>query len=281
MSDTVPSDDPSALLDQHNAIQAEAAAEAKARLARREEEARRGAAEGALYTGVYSLIASINKGWPVDLHRPDWGYWVPCMAKLIVGACHAWLEEGHPATLFGGAPPDEWTYPRRYAQTVLQAAMHGEGEEEIKNRLQVAVDKDCIELWQEFRDLPPTFLRPARDEGQPSPTPVAESHAGQKNDPQLGVEEEADPSPGLGAPLPLFLSASDLTKHLNQIAPHANLSTNSVEVELRRYRKKFPDCAVDTRDTDDGARRRNEPYWIYRTSEVWPHLLKHFRLTDG
>jgi hypothetical protein len=66
-----------------------------------------------------------------------------------------------------------------------------------------------------------------------------------------------------------FLSASELASMLG-------LEKNAVEVELRRHRKDCPDCAVDI-----GAdRRRGEPSYLYRVSDVLPHLKEHFRLTD-
>jgi hypothetical protein len=73
--------------------------------------------------------------------------------------------------------------------------------------------------------------------------------------------------------LPILLPASALARHLK-------LETNPVDVELRRYREKFPDCAVDTAAADSGSRRRNEPRWLYRTADVLPRLRAHFALTD-
>jgi hypothetical protein len=45
----------------------------------------------------------------------------------------------------------------------------------------------------------------------------------------------------------------------------------AVESFLRRYRDKYPDCCVNP-DT----RRKNEPKYLYRPSEVLPALREHF-----
>src|SRR5205085_1494242 len=67
-------------------------------------------------------------------------------------------------------------------------------------------------------------------------------------------------------PLSELLSAGDLAKILNE-------PVGRVEVALRRYRGKYPDCAIET----EKDRRRTDPAFMYRTKEVWPFLLKKKR----
>jgi hypothetical protein len=171
MSDTISPDDPRALLGEYDAIQAIVAEEAKARRAQEEEKSRRSAAVGKLHDAVYSLISDINQAWVGNpTHRPNWDYHLPRLAAAIVGACQAWREEGRPDTLFDAGPPAWWDSPRTYAQTVFRAAMHGEGEGKVEERLRAAADGDRRELWQWFRDLPQEFLNPPPLEiiGQPT-----------------------------------------------------------------------------------------------------------------
>jgi hypothetical protein len=70
---------------------------------------------------------------------------------------------------------------------------------------------------------------------------------------------------------PSLLSSSDLADRLH-------LSRNAVEVFLRRYRRDYPDCAIET---EPEGRRRNEPRYLYRVADVLLHLRNHFSLTDG
>jgi hypothetical protein len=66
---------------------------------------------------------------------------------------------------------------------------------------------------------------------------------------------------------PQFLSASDLANRLG-------VSTNAVDAFLRRYRKQYPDSAIETE-----GRRRCEARYLYRVTDVLPHLRAHFDLT--
>jgi hypothetical protein len=63
-----------------------------------------------------------------------------------------------------------------------------------------------------------------------------------------------------------LLSAPDLARQLG-------MGEARVESALRRYRKKYPDCYVET---EPGGRRRNEPKYLYRAGDVVP-LLKDLR----
>jgi hypothetical protein len=88
----------------------------------------------------------------------------------------------------------------------------------------------------------------------------------------LRREPSAEGAVGTALPplLASFLSASELATMLG-------LKNDAVEVELRRYRQKYPDCAVDT--MADG-RRRNEPRYLYRVVDVLSHLKERFGLSD-
>jgi hypothetical protein len=68
---------------------------------------------------------------------------------------------------------------------------------------------------------------------------------------------------------PVLISSTDLAKRLG-------LTSNPVEVFLRRYRAKYPDCALPT-----DSPRRNEPRYMYRTADVLAPVREHFGLTDG
>jgi hypothetical protein len=60
--------------------------------------------------------------------------------------------------------------------------------------------------------------------------------------------------------LPELSSASDL-------AHWVHLPVDVVEPHLRQYREKYQDCYVEVEST-----RRNDPQFLYRTSEVLPDL---------
>jgi hypothetical protein len=66
------------------------------------------------------------------------------------------------------------------------------------------------------------------------------------------------------APKAPYQSARDLATKLS-------LPFAAVDSFLRRYRKKFPDCCIETESP-----RRNEPRHLYRVADVWPALEEHF-----
>ena len=74
-----------------------------------------------------------------------------------------------------------------------------------------------------------------------------------------------------GAPtetlLPLMLSASDIAKRIKQ-------NSKSVSSFLTRFADKNRDCRIE-----NPTKRKNEPKYLYRTTEVWPALEKW--LKDG
>ena len=77
---------------------------------------------------------------------------------------------------------------------------------------------------------------------------------------------------GTPAIMPDKLSADDLAKLLRQ---NGHEGTNdAVESWLRRYRIKYPDCFDMI-----GSPRRNEAKILYRTSDVWPHLVRQYLKT--
>src|SRR5262249_38933955 len=73
--------------------------------------------------------------------------------------------------------------------------------------------------------------------------------------------------------LPALLSAPDLARAIQQ-------PESRVESFLRRHRKTRKDCFVKI-----PARRRTEPQYLYRTSDVWPAIQERLpsweRRTDG
>jgi hypothetical protein len=77
--------------------------------------------------------------------------------------------------------------------------------------------------------------------------------------PPTSLTEQQPPGPPQSP-----LSASDLARLLN-------LPVSKVESFLRRHREKYPDCYLET---EKDGRRRNEPKYLYRPSEVWQELLK-------
>jgi hypothetical protein len=85
-----------------------------------------------------------------------------------------------------------------------------------------------------------------------------------------GLTSSIQASEQVTVPWPCLLSASDLAAKLG-------LEKNAVEVELRRYHKYYPDCAVDV--AVDSC-RRNEPRFLSRVADVLSHLKTHFLLTD-
>jgi hypothetical protein len=77
----------------------------------------------------------------------------------------------------------------------------------------------------------------------------------------------ADPNStpqALPVPLATFLSTADLARQLE-------LSRNTVDGFLRRFRKENLDCYVKVDD-----RRRNEPRFLYRTEVVLPELQRRY-----
>jgi hypothetical protein len=54
-----------------------------------------------------------------------------------------------------------------------------------------------------------------------------------------------------------------------QLADALKLNEDRVEGRLRRYRKEYPDCYVETE-----GQRKNEPRYLYRTADVLPELQK-------
>ena len=67
------------------------------------------------------------------------------------------------------------------------------------------------------------------------------------------------------AALPEFLSVSDLAGLLHR-------SVDQVDAFLRRHRRKYPDCCIETE-----SRRKNGPKYLYRSTDVWPVLKNHFQ----
>jgi hypothetical protein len=67
------------------------------------------------------------------------------------------------------------------------------------------------------------------------------------------------------AAAPEFLSVSDLAGLLH-------LSVDQVDAFLRRYRKKYPDCCIETE-----GRRKNDPKYLYRSADVLPVLEQRFQ----
>jgi hypothetical protein len=63
-----------------------------------------------------------------------------------------------------------------------------------------------------------------------------------------------------GAPPPALLSAADLARLTGQ-------SVDKVESFLRRYRRDYPDCYVESE-----SKRKTEPKYLYRTADVLPAL---------
>jgi hypothetical protein len=74
--------------------------------------------------------------------------------------------------------------------------------------------------------------------------------------------------PGAEVLPPSLLSAFDLARRLN-------VSTDAVDAWLRRYRERYPDCYTETE-----GRRKNEPRYLYHTSDVLPEMRRHFRMMD-
>jgi hypothetical protein len=68
--------------------------------------------------------------------------------------------------------------------------------------------------------------------------------------------------------LPEFLAANSLAEILGKPA-------TVVEIFLRRFRKKFTDCFVEVE-----GRRKGEPRYLYRTSDVLAALVGHFGPND-
>jgi hypothetical protein len=68
------------------------------------------------------------------------------------------------------------------------------------------------------------------------------------------------------------LCASDLAQILRDMGFSA-ANNNAVEVRLRRYREKYPDCCVEQ---DDDSRRHNKPKYYYWPEKVLDGLIKHF-----
>ncbi len=64
-----------------------------------------------------------------------------------------------------------------------------------------------------------------------------------------------------------FLSTADLAAKLGKSPP-------AVESFLRRYRKDYPDCCIPVSEDD---RRRNQPKYLYRMTDVWDVLKNHFK----
>jgi hypothetical protein len=63
---------------------------------------------------------------------------------------------------------------------------------------------------------------------------------------------------------PQFLSALDLAARLGR-------PVTSIAKALERLRKKLPDCFIE-----NGTRRKSDPTYLYRVSEVLPHLRERY-----
>jgi hypothetical protein len=79
-------------------------------------------------------------------------------------------------------------------------------------------------------------------------------------------QSEVDAAPIDGRDSSRLQSSKDLARKLG---PSVKLA--AVESFLRRYRAKFPDCAMPT-----DSPRRNEPRFLYRVADVLPALKEHF-----
>ena len=77
---------------------------------------------------------------------------------------------------------------------------------------------------------------------------------------RLKVLANPPPAGEIAALLPEFMSAVDLAKI-------TGLSEAAVDSFLRRYRKKYADCFIETE-----GRRKGDPKFLYRTAEVLPTL---------
>ena len=74
--------------------------------------------------------------------------------------------------------------------------------------------------------------------------------------------DDSEPAVPDEAILPTLLSASD-------IAYRVNRKRESVTSFLTRHAEKNPECRIE-----NPSKRRNEPGYLYRTSDVWPALEK-------
>ena len=72
--------------------------------------------------------------------------------------------------------------------------------------------------------------------------------------------------------MPDNLSAADLAELLRQTGHEA--TNDAVESWLRRYRTKYI-CCFDVIESP----HRNEAKILYRTSDVWPHLVRQYPKT--
>jgi hypothetical protein len=97
---------------------------------------------------------------------------------------------------------------------------------------------------------------------------LPKGRGGRPEDPNL-LKRDMQAAKGRMAHTPAVVSAADFAKMLGM--PDANRA--ALESFLRRYRKKYPDCYVTT---EEEARRRNEPKYLYRVGDVLPALKEHF-----
>jgi hypothetical protein len=84
--------------------------------------------------------------------------------------------------------------------------------------------------------------------------------------PDLAAPYEAgDPATGPPDAAPILPEKAGIS----ELARHFGVQSTAIELFLRRYRDKYPDCCITV---DEADRRRNEPKYLYRTKDVGPAL---------
>jgi hypothetical protein len=143
------------------------------------------------------------------------------------------------------------------------------------------------EFWQLVQDvrrsrhsgMRSNLDRPNHTEPQPQiSAPVADASKATTGPPAAGPSPSS-PLSTLQADASDEAPASLLAELLSaaQLATRLDQPPNRVELFLRRYRTKYPDCCIDLREQDAGARRKNQPAILYRYGDVWPALQEQMK----